>query len=88
MTTKIKVRNLIVYGVAVALMVTYVLAPGGVLSAEYSKSRHQATTQANACGNGDFPNTPYALTEDVFCSNTGSQIQGDENAAGLSSSQR
>jgi hypothetical protein len=86
MTTKI--RNLIVYGVAVALLVTYVLAPGGVVSAEYSKSRQQSTTQANACGNGDFPNTPYALTEDVFCSNTGSQIQGDENAAGLSSSQR
>ena len=40
----------------------------------------------NACGNGDF--TPYALTEDVFCSNTGSQIQGDENGVGLSSSQR
>ena len=70
------------YEPAITLLVIYAVTPG----AEYSKSRQQATSQANACGNGDF--TPYALTEDVFCSNTGSQIQGDENGVGLSSSQR
>ena len=74
------------YEPAITLLVIYAVTPGGVLSAEYSKSRQQATSQANACGNGDF--TPYALTEDVSCSNTGSQIQGDENGVGLSSSQR
>lgn len=37
----------------------------------YEKS--QATSQANACGNGEMP-------LDVFCQNLNSQIQGDENA--------
>ena len=36
----------------------------------YEKS--QATSQANACGNGFLP-------ENVGCQNTASQIQGDEN---------
>jgi hypothetical protein len=84
----IPIKNWIICGIAITLLLIYAVTPGGVLSAEYSKSRQQYTSQANACGNGDFPNTPYALTEDVFCSNTGSQIQGDENAASLSSPQR
>ena len=37
------------------------------------KEYNQATSQANACGNGFLP-------ENVFCQNIGSQIQGDENA--------
>lgn len=37
----------------------------------YEKS--QATSQANACGNGELPHN-------VFCQNLNSQIQGDENA--------
>jgi hypothetical protein len=36
---------------------------------EYS----QATSQANACGNGELP-------LNIGCQNTGSQIQGDKNA--------
>ena len=36
---------------------------------EYS----QATSQANACGNVELP-------LNIGCQNTGSQIQGDENA--------
>ena len=44
----------------------------------YEKS--QALSQANACGNGEMP-------INVFCSNTASQIQGDENAVGATSAQ-
>jgi hypothetical protein len=44
----------------------------------YEKS--QAISQANACGNGLAP-------ENVFCSNTASQIQGDENAVGTTATQ-
>ena len=44
----------------------------------YEKS--QALSQANACGNGELP-------LNVFCSNTASQIQGDENAVGTTATQ-
>ena len=37
------------------------------------KEYNQALSQANACGNDKLP-------YNVFCSNSGSQIQGDENA--------
>jgi hypothetical protein len=45
---------------------------------KYEKS--QATAQTNACGNGDMP-------LNVFCSNTESQIQGDENQVAITSQQ-
>jgi hypothetical protein len=38
--------------------------------------KNQATSQANACGNGFLP-------ENVFCQNIDSQVQGDENAVAL-----
>ena len=38
-----------------------------------SYEKNQATSQANACGNGKLP-------YNVFCQNIGSQVQGDENA--------
>jgi hypothetical protein len=41
---------------------------GGKKKKEYN----QATSQANACGNGDMP-------FNVGCQNLGSQVQGDEN---------
>jgi hypothetical protein len=44
----------------------------------YEKS--QAVSQVNDCGNGELP-------LNVFCSNTASQIQGDDNSAALSSFQ-
>jgi hypothetical protein len=44
----------------------------------YEKS--QAVSQVNDCGNGELP-------ENVFCSNTASQIQGDDNSAALASEQ-
>ena len=40
------------------------------------KEYNQATSQANACGNGELP-------LNVFCQNIGSQVQGDENAVAL-----
>ena len=40
------------------------------------KEYNQATSQANACGNGDMPTN-------VGCQNSASQIQGDENGVGI-----
>ena len=45
-----------------------------------SYEKNQATSQANACGNGK-------LAENVFCQNTASQIQGDDNYVALPSDQ-
>ena len=45
---------------------------------KYEKS--QATSQTNACGNGELP-------LNVFCSNTDSQVQGDENQVAITSQQ-
>ena len=44
------------------------------------KEYNQATSQANACGNGKLP-------LNVFCQNIGSQVQGDENAVAATGSQ-
>jgi len=41
------------------------------------KKYSQATSQANACGNGE-------LSLNVYCQNINSQIQGEENSAALS----
>ena len=43
--------------------------------------KNQATSQANACGNGKLP-------LNVFCQNIDSQVQGEENAVSLSGSQQ
>ncbi|MGI0044060.1 MAG: hypothetical protein ACRD47_10145 [Nitrososphaeraceae archaeon] len=42
--------------------------------------KNQATSQANACGNGELP-------LNVYCQNINSQIQGDETAVAPSASQ-
>lgn len=42
--------------------------------------KNQATSQANACGNGLLP-------LNVGCQNVGSQIQGDENVVALAADQ-
>jgi hypothetical protein len=46
----------------------------------FAYDKNQATSQANACGNDFFPTN-------VGCQNTGSQIQGDENAVALTAQQ-
>jgi hypothetical protein len=43
--------------------------------------KNQALSQANACGNGKLP-------LNVLCSNSASQIQGDENAVSTASFQQ
>ena len=42
--------------------------------------KNQAVSQVNNCGNKFMPTN-------VFCQNTASQIQGEDNSAGLSSAQ-
>jgi hypothetical protein len=56
-----------------ALTTTDVAFAGGYKS--------HATSQANACGNDKLP-------LNVFCSNSASQVQGDENAVAADSSQQ
>ena len=46
----------------------------------FAYKKNQATSQANACGNGEIPTN-------VGCQNTGSQIQGDENSVALAAQQ-
>jgi len=81
-------RNWIILGVAAAVLLTYAVAPGSI-SATYDKQ--QAASQANVCGEGSayFSYATYATyaAQDVFCSDTGSQVQGEENAAALTSEQ-
>jgi hypothetical protein len=43
--------------------------------------KNQATSQANACGNGELP-------LDVFCQNIDSQVQGEENAVAIDGTQQ
>lgn len=95
------IRNWIILGVAVAAILTYVVGIPPSISAEYSKSRNQYSAQTNECGNGDAgsgsvgkPNLASSfssyesLADNVFCSNTDSQVQGEENTVGMASSQR
>jgi hypothetical protein len=46
----------------------------------FAYDRNQATSGANACGNGQVPTN-------IGCQNTDSQIQGDENSVALTSQQ-
>ena len=69
----------IVAAMAVMLTGATVLATEDALAGkEYRKN--QATSQTNACGNDKLP-------LNVLCSNTGSQVQGEENAVALDSFQ-
>jgi hypothetical protein len=44
------------------------------------KEKNQATSQANACGNGK-------VSINVGCQNSGSQVQGDENGVAITAQQ-
>jgi hypothetical protein len=68
----------IVAVIAAALLGTTVIAADSAFATKYGKN--QATSQANACGNGKLP--MY-----VFCQNIGSQVQGEDNAVTLSGAQ-
>jgi hypothetical protein len=46
----------------------------------FAYEKNQATSQTNACGNGELP-------LNIGCQNVGSQIQGDENGVALAADQ-
>jgi hypothetical protein len=71
----------VVAAVAAMLVAATALATDDAFAGKkkhYSKS--QAVSQTNACGNGNS-------SENVFCQNLASQIQGDENTAALTGQQ-
>ncbi len=96
------VKNWVILGVAVSAILAYTdgIPPS---FAEYSKSA-QYTSSANSCGNTEadddsttnplasaYQSSDYETLVDntaTYCANTDSQIQGEENSVGLSSSQR
>jgi hypothetical protein len=61
-----------------AMLVASVVGTNTVFAGGYEKN--QATSQANACGNGKLP-------LNIGCQNVGSQIQGDENAVSAAAEQ-
>ena len=70
----------VVAALAVMLVAATALATTDSAFATKYKSKSQAVAQANECGNGFMP-------ENVWCQNTASQIQGNDNYARLASSQ-
>ncbi len=69
----------IVAVIAAALLGTTVITADSAFATKYDKN--QATSQANACGNGKLP-------MDVYCQNINSQVQGEENAVALDGVQK
>jgi hypothetical protein len=61
-----------------AMLVASLVGTNTVFAGGYEKN--QATSQANACGNGKLP-------LNVGCQNIDSQIQGDENAVSVAAEQ-
>jgi hypothetical protein len=60
------------------------LATGAVMTSnnafagghQYKKTVTQTSAQANACGNGKFP-------DDIFCQTLGNQVKGNDNAVNV-----
>jgi hypothetical protein len=73
-------KNLAVVAVAAVavMLVASLVGANTVFAGGYEKN--QATSQANACGNGKLP-------LNVGCQNIDSQIQGDENAVSVAAEQ-
>jgi len=72
----------VVAAVAVMLIATSAVAAEDAFADKKKKGyeKNQATSQANACGNGELP-------LNVGCQNVGSQIQGDENVVSQAADQ-
>ena len=68
----------IVAVIAATLVGTAAITVDSAYATKYDKN--QATSQANACGNGELP-------LNIGCQNVGSQIQGDENSVALAAQQ-
>lgn len=73
-------KSLAVVAIAVvaAMLVASLVGTNTVFAGGYEKN--QATSQANACGNGELPSN-------VGCQNIDSQVQGDENAVSVAAEQ-
>ncbi|MGA7371000.1 MAG: hypothetical protein WBX01_17915 [Nitrososphaeraceae archaeon] len=69
----------VVAAVAVMLVATSAVATEDAFAGK-KKYKSQASSQANACGNGKLP-------INVGCQNVDSQIQGDENVVALAGNQ-
>ena len=68
---------------AAAILTTVTLSASAFIednTAAKKYEKNQAASGANACGNEELP-------LNVLCNNMASEIQGDENAVGLSSAQ-
>lgn len=80
----------IVAAVAVMLIGATALATDSAYATK-KREYNQATSQTNACGNGEaeaVDSTPVLLgPPNIGCQNTDSQIQGDENAVGSTAQQ-
>ena len=70
----------IVAAMAVMLIGATALATEDAFAGKKKYEKNQATSQANACGNGVLP-------LNVFCQNINSQVQGEENAVSAAGSQ-
>jgi hypothetical protein len=68
----------IVAVIAATLVGATAVTADSAYATKYDKN--QATSQANACGNGELP-------LNIGCQNIGSQIQGDENSVALAAEQ-
>ena len=66
-----------VAAIAAMLVATSLVGTNDVFAGKEKYKKNQATSQANACGNGKLP-------LNVYCQNINSQIQGEENSAALS----
>jgi len=95
------VKNWIVLGIAVAVILTYTVGIPPSFSAEYTK-RTQNSVSENNCRNtedgynGQPPSEYESLVDNTentensrtYCSNTNSDVQGEGNAESLTSVQR
>jgi hypothetical protein len=68
---------------AAAIVLTFTLTASAFVDDDTSAKKYeknQALSGANACGDGELP-------LNVLCNNQASEIQGDENALGMTSAQ-
>jgi hypothetical protein len=70
----------VVAAVAVMLVATSAVATEDAFAGKKKYEKSQASSQANACGNG-------FMSTNVGCQNTDSQIQGDENGVAQTAQQ-
>jgi hypothetical protein len=73
------------YAFIVAAVMVVMLVGATALAVENvyagKKENNQATSQATACGNDELP-------LNVFCQNTESQVEGEDNSVAITGSQR